>query len=458
MDLYSLGGSTYAGKPVPIGAEIAVIDPQGVQCGGFTVTTAGWYGVIHCYGDDPSTPGIDEGAWPGDVLRFTIEGVAAETEAVSHWSVPVPAATTITWQNEDRWEVNLHARAMLAVTHTITSSVNPSDLGQPVTFTTTVTGSGPDGETPTGDVEFWADGTALGGPVTLANGQASISPANLVGGLHEISATYRGDVVFTSSMVTLTQRVLMHAQPSNTWVNFYSTGSTYLGEPVPIGAQIVAFDPQGVPCGDMIVETVGWYGIMPCYGDDPSAPGDQGAVLGDILRFTIDGRAAKTEVVTLNGAAMAPGTVVAWTPEKGLWQVNLHVLNGILPPAVPDLRAGTSANDVVLSWTDVGGSVHHYEVWRGSAPYFTPDTNEGTLLAASIPLPANTGDPISFVDHASHLGDVATQDYYVVLAVDIAGQKSVVSSYVGVFDFELLPGTTSLAGGILDRTPADSRR
>ncbi len=437
MNLYSLGGSTYLGNPLPVGAHVAVFDPQGVRCGEFVVTTAGRYGIVPCYGDDLETPAVDEGASPGDILHFTIKGVTAETEAIAHWGVPVPATTTIIWQDQDRWEVDLHAWLALEVTHTLTSSANPSDVGQPVTFATMVTGSGPDGETPTGHIQFWIDGTASGGPVALSNGQAAFSTADLVTGTHTISATYGGDGAFGPSTANLSQNVLIHAQPTNRWVDFWSTASTYMGVPVPVGMQVVVFDPQGVQCGDVTVTIPGWYGVMPCYGDDQSAPGDQGAVLGDILHFTINGRAAQTEVISMNFTPMAPDTVVIWSPIQ--WQVNLHVPSDVAPTAVTDLQASKSGTNVVLGWTDVGGTAHHYEVWRGSTPYFTPDTAEGALIAANVQHD-DTG-AVSFVDEASHLGNTAIEDYYVVLAVDITGQKSLVSNRVGAFDFGLQPGT-----------------
>ncbi len=112
--------------------------------------------------------------------------------------------------------------------------------------------------------------------------------------------------------------------PTNTWVDFYGANSTYLAAPVPVGAYIAVFDPQGVQCGEFTVIHVGMYGIMPCYGDDPTTPLDEGAVYGDVLRFTINGLPAQTEAISVNGAPVAPNTVVTWSPVQGLWQVNLH--------------------------------------------------------------------------------------------------------------------------------------
>jgi len=64
------------GEPVPVGAVVRAYDPSGVQAGEFTVTQAGWYGVMPVYRDDPDTP-QDEGLLPGEQVSFTINGVAA---------------------------------------------------------------------------------------------------------------------------------------------------------------------------------------------------------------------------------------------------------------------------------------------------------------------------------------------------------------------------------------------
>jgi hypothetical protein len=117
-----------------------------------------------------------------------------------------------------------------------------------------------------------------------------------------------------------------HVIPTDSWVDFYSIASTDLGASLPVGAEIAVYDPQGVPCGEFTVSVAGMYGIMPCYGDDPTTSQDEGAVLGDVLHFTVNGRAARTEAVSVNGALVAPDTVVIWSPVQGLWQVNLSTV------------------------------------------------------------------------------------------------------------------------------------
>jgi uncharacterized repeat protein (TIGR03803 family) len=76
---------------------------------------------------------------------------------------------------------------------TLTSSLNPSAVGQSVTFTATVSG-----DNPTGTVEFFVGTTSLGSR-TLNNGVAALSTPRLVAGTHSITAVYSGDANNASS-------------------------------------------------------------------------------------------------------------------------------------------------------------------------------------------------------------------------------------------------------------------
>jgi hypothetical protein len=86
----------------------------------------------------------------------------------------------------------------------VTSSNNPSIIGQSVTFTATVTGSG---GTPTGTVTF-RDGTTAIGTSALSGNTATFTTSTLARGSHSITAVYSGDSNFnTSTSPTLTQTV-----------------------------------------------------------------------------------------------------------------------------------------------------------------------------------------------------------------------------------------------------------
>jgi hypothetical protein len=99
-----------------------------------------------------------------------------------------------------------------ATTITAVSSANPSSVGQPVTFTATVTPSAGAGAL-TGSVTFTVDGKVQSPvPLVLTKGgeQASIKISTLSAGKHTVTATYSGDATdSTSSLATpLVQTVM----------------------------------------------------------------------------------------------------------------------------------------------------------------------------------------------------------------------------------------------------------
>ncbi|MGB8007890.1 MAG: Ig-like domain repeat protein [Terriglobales bacterium] len=74
-------------------------------------------------------------------------------------------------------------------TTALSSSLNPSDYGQAVTFTATVTSSGP---TPIGKVVF-KNGTKVMGSAALSGGVATLTTSKLAVGSYSITAEYLGD-------------------------------------------------------------------------------------------------------------------------------------------------------------------------------------------------------------------------------------------------------------------------
>src|SRR5262249_7338840 len=82
-----------------------------------------------------------------------------------------------------------------ASTTTISSNPNPSVIGQSVSFTAIVTGTG---ATPAGTVTFFEGGTSIGS-ATLTGGLASLSTATLSVGSHSITIIYSGDTNFVAS-------------------------------------------------------------------------------------------------------------------------------------------------------------------------------------------------------------------------------------------------------------------
>jgi hypothetical protein len=89
-------------------------------------------------------------------------------------------------------------------TTALTSSLNPSNFGQSVTFTASVTPqfSG----TVKGSVTFYDGATALK-TVALSGGVAKFITSTLASGAHNIMATYNGSTSFIGSSASLTQTV-----------------------------------------------------------------------------------------------------------------------------------------------------------------------------------------------------------------------------------------------------------
>jgi len=72
IDIYGYSDQLIAGD------IITIYDSDNVLCGKFEVTDAGRYGVIHIYGDDLTSPEIDEGPVSGDILFIYLNGTKVE--------------------------------------------------------------------------------------------------------------------------------------------------------------------------------------------------------------------------------------------------------------------------------------------------------------------------------------------------------------------------------------------
>ena len=131
----------------------------------------------------------------------------------------------------------------ISTTTKLTSSLNPSIIGQSVTFTATVAGTG---GTPTGTVTFTIDGTAQA-PVTLTNGSAVYNTSTLAVGTHTITAAYSGDTTFAvSSSSTLTQTV---NTISTTTTLISSLNPSIAGQSVTFTATVIAVSGSSIPTG-----------------------------------------------------------------------------------------------------------------------------------------------------------------------------------------------------------------
>ncbi|MEW2436099.1 Ig-like domain-containing protein [Streptomyces caniferus] len=130
----------------------------------------------------------------------------------------------------------------------VTSSPDPSVVGELVSFTATVTPVSPGAGTPTGTVTFVIDGGG-GGTLTgtLSGGTTTVSTSTLDAGTHNVTATYSGDADFSASVGSDTQTV---NQASTTTAVASAPDPSAFGEAVTFTATVAVTSPgAGSPTG-----------------------------------------------------------------------------------------------------------------------------------------------------------------------------------------------------------------
>jgi hypothetical protein len=310
----------------------------------------------------------------------------------------------------------------LASTTTIVgSSGTPSQLGDMVTFTATVTAAAPGAGLPTGSIVFQIDGV-LQSAIPLTGGSAVLTTGALTPGMHAIIATYSGDADLLTSISAPIAQVVLSAATTTTVT---SSGSpTVFGQNVaftvtvagtggtPTGMVTISIDgtpgssPVALAGGQATVATSilppGMHTVQAAYGGDGVHAMSSGSVVQVVLQATTTtgvlvspSPSLNLQTVTMTATVTAnapgggtPGGIVDFT--DGATDLGTATLeaNGIaqLPRA---LAAG--AHSIVATYT---GSAFYV----GSASLSWSETvalaNTTTTLAASAN-PALTGQSIT---------------------------------------------------------------
>jgi hypothetical protein len=151
------------------------------------------------------------------------------------------ATATATDANNNTSAFSLcHVAATLTAT-ALTSSSNPANPGQSITFTATVSGAG----TPTGSVEFF-DGAQSLGSTNLVSGSAALTTSALAGGSHSITASYSGDSThLASTSAIINQKVKFVTSTSLT----SSLNPSVFGQAVTFTANVTSAG--GTPTGSV---------------------------------------------------------------------------------------------------------------------------------------------------------------------------------------------------------------
>jgi hypothetical protein len=234
----SLNPST-VGESVTFTAVVNATGFQGTPTGTVTFTIDG-----HTETPVPLkvVGGVDEARFTTSTLTAGQHAVAATYSGdakVSGSAGSLPKQTVNT--------VNSHPTVI-----TLSSALNPSTVGQDVTFTAVVS-AGPSAGMPTGTVTFTIDGTSQP-PVALSlfNGheQASFATSNLSAGKHSINARYNGNSAFASSTPSSPLTQTVNLLPTTAILGSSANPST-VGEQIVFTATV---DPPGgtrIPTGDV---------------------------------------------------------------------------------------------------------------------------------------------------------------------------------------------------------------
>jgi len=181
---------TTSGSPSHVGQSVT-----------FTANVTWTYGVIP-NGEQVTffdgLTAIGTGTTAGGVATFSTSSLSAKTHTIKA-NYPgdgtfKPSTGKIT-----------QAVELYATTTTLTSSPNPSQVGQAVTFRAHVTSTGP---APTGKVKFLDGTTGIGLATLNGSGVAKLIKSTLAVGTHPITAQYLGDAFSAKSTSSVVNQVV----------------------------------------------------------------------------------------------------------------------------------------------------------------------------------------------------------------------------------------------------------
>ena len=179
---------------------------------------------------------------------FTTSGLVAGTHAIRASF----AATATHGASSDDLDQVVDLAASLT---TLTSSLNPSAFGDPVTFTATVTAAG--APVTSGNVTFSVDGTDVGTVTVSVAGVATFTTASIGGGTHTVAARYLGTPALGVSSANLSQVVGQRASSTTVTSSLnpaafgatVSFTATVTAGGAPVTSGTVQFSVGGTPVG-----------------------------------------------------------------------------------------------------------------------------------------------------------------------------------------------------------------
>lgn len=308
---------------------------------------------------------------------------------------------------------------VMPTTTILSSSPNPSSVGDTVTFTATVVG----GFLLAGTVEFFDGSTSLGTAPLFMFGSAILSTSSLSAGAHSITAVYSGDIFSTpSTSAPLIQMVNTTSSPTTTTlvssanpsqigqsVTFTATVTSSSGTPTGMVTFLIDGAPQapltldasGVATFTISSLSVGTHTIEASYSGGTNFMSSTAAPLTQTVNTA---STITLDVATLtDGAAGVPYSQLI-TASGGSGSYTFAVTSGALPPGL------TLAADGTLSGTPTQAGTYSFTVTVTDTG--TSLTGEGayTLVINTVAATATPTPPPPPPPPALHAEDVNFDD------------------------------------------------
>ena len=269
---------------------------------------------------------------------------------------------------------------------TFTSSLNPSNLGQSVTFTATVTSSN---SAPSGTVQF-LDGSNAMGTVTLINGSATWTTSTLTAGQHTIQAVYRASGSELASTASLTQTV--NGLPTATTLTA-SPNPAYAFQSVTLAAKVTTTT-TGAPTG-----TVTFY-------DSGTSLGTANLATNGIatlpVTFAVASATPHQLTATYNGDATFNSSTSSTWPETIQFNPSTTLITTMVPNTVDSFGSATLSATVSSSTSPVHTPTGSITFTAGGKPL-----GSGTLANGTVSVLIIAPAPGSYPVIANYSGDTA---------------------------------------------------
>jgi hypothetical protein len=403
------------------------------------------------------------GCTPGRVLNTLDQCIVGADFAPTVTGTPVTGTVSL-----DSTAVNAPSTILLTgnvlsvdpASVTLTSSENPSTLGDAVTFQAAVVGGQ---VTPTGAVTLYDGATALAAQNLNTNALVNFKLSTLSGGTHNLTASYAGDSNNSSGVSPVLVQVVKFIQAPTTTTLSTSANPVDGGAPLHLAVTVVAtnsgsgngavtgtvtFTEGTTPLGSATVANglanftlatlpVGTHMIVATYSGSSAYQGSASPPLAQQVRLAttqtaltaaanpLTGATGTTLTATLTGSGGTPTGVVTFFDGNnplGTAPLAAGVATFVLPPAA--LAVGT--HPLTASY---GGDAL-------DAPSTSPALAEVVLTAPTTALLTASANP-------------AAQGSSITFTAQIASKGTVISGPVTFFD-----GATSLGSGSVNTTGA----